>query len=192
MEGSGQAQAARPPTASRRSSTRHSVPASSTGRSPFHLHQPEQARLVGLGRSPASSSAAWSAAAGVSGLRRGVCRWGLDAWPGLVWPYAARAWMTAGPAAVCPLPRSFGWGSPVTGTSKGDNRVMPPALAGPPEELAGRQAGQAATGLVLPDGPRYPRIVQAVLWLKQPTWFLGHCSRAYGDVFTMRLPLGIT
>src|SRR6266852_882262 len=53
MEGSGQAQAARPPTASRRSSTRHSVPASSTGRSPFHLHQPEQARLVGLGRSPA-------------------------------------------------------------------------------------------------------------------------------------------
>ncbi len=68
---------------------------------------------------------------------------------------------------------------------------MPPALAGPPEELAGRQAGQAATGLVLPDGPRYPRIVQAVLWLKQPTWFLGHCSRAYGDVFTMRLPLGI-
>src|SRR5215471_1242770 len=43
---------------------------------------------------------------------------------------------------------------------------------------------------VLPDGPRHPRIVQAWLWLKRPTWFLDHCSRAYGDVFTMRLPLG--
>jgi cytochrome P450 len=68
---------------------------------------------------------------------------------------------------------------------------MPPALAGPPEELAGRQAGLAVPGLVLPDGPRYPRIVQALLWLKEPVWFLDHCSRAYGDVFTMRLPLGI-
>src|SRR5262245_32689636 len=45
---------------------------------------------------------------------------------------------------------------------------------------------------VLPDGPRHPRIVQAWLWLKKPTWFLDHCSRAYGDVFTMRLPLGMT
>jgi cytochrome P450 len=44
---------------------------------------------------------------------------------------------------------------------------------------------------VLPDGPRHPRIVQAWLWLKRPTWFLDHCSRAYGDVFTMRLPLGM-
>jgi cytochrome P450 len=44
---------------------------------------------------------------------------------------------------------------------------------------------------VLPDGPRHPRIVQAWLWLKKPTWFLDHCSRAYGDVFTMRLPLGM-
>ena len=44
---------------------------------------------------------------------------------------------------------------------------------------------------VLPDGPRHPRIVQAWLWLKKPTWFLDRCSRAYGDVFTMRLPLGM-
>src|SRR6516165_1618471 len=44
---------------------------------------------------------------------------------------------------------------------------------------------------VLPDGPNQPRIVQAWLWLKQPIWFLDHCSRAYGDVFTMRLPLGM-
>src|SRR5215467_1290918 len=43
---------------------------------------------------------------------------------------------------------------------------------------------------VLPDGPGHPRIVQAWLWLKRPTWFLDHCSRAHGDVFTMRLPLG--
>src|SRR5215469_5880525 len=67
---------------------------------------------------------------------------------------------------------------------------MPPKLAGPPEELAGRAAGKAVPSRAFPGGPRYPRIVQAVLWLKQPTWFLGHCSRTYGDVFTMRLPLG--
>jgi cytochrome P450 len=34
-------------------------------------------------------------------------------------------------------------------------------------------------------------MVQALLWTKGPTWFLRHCVRAYGDVFTMRLPLGI-
>src|SRR5215472_4925673 len=43
---------------------------------------------------------------------------------------------------------------------------------------------------VLPAGPRYPRIVQALLWLKQPTRLLEHCARRYGDVFTLRLPLG--
>src|SRR5439155_12072226 len=63
--------------------------------------------------------------------------------------------------------------------------------AGVPEEVAGRQAGQDAPSLVLPNGPRYPRIVQAWLWLKKPTWFLDRCSRAYGGVFTMRLPLGM-
>lgn len=68
---------------------------------------------------------------------------------------------------------------------------MSSALAGPPGELAGHPAGRAAPSLVLPEGPHYPRMVQAWLWLKQPTWFLDHCSRAYGDVFTMRLPLGI-
>jgi cytochrome P450 len=68
---------------------------------------------------------------------------------------------------------------------------MPPALAGSPEELTGPAAGQVVPGLVFPEGPRYPRIVQAMLWLKQPTWFLGHCSATYGDVFTMRLPLGV-
>jgi len=68
---------------------------------------------------------------------------------------------------------------------------MPSPLAGSSEELAGRQVGQAAPSPVLPDGPRHPRIVQAWLWLKKPTWFLDHCSRAYGEVFTMRLPLGM-
>jgi hypothetical protein len=59
------------------------------------------------------------------------------------------------------------------------------------EELSGRRVGPGAPGVVLPDGPRHPRIVQAWLWLKKPTWFLDHCSGAYGDVFTMRLPLGM-
>ena len=68
---------------------------------------------------------------------------------------------------------------------------MPSPLAGSSEELAGRQVGQATPSPVLPDGPRHPRIVQAWLWLKKPTWFLDHCSRAYGEVFTMRLPLGM-
>jgi len=52
--------------------------------------------------------------------------------------------------------------------------------------LAGHRAGSAAPDLVLPDGPASPRIVQAWLWIKKPLWFLEHCSRAYGDVFTMR------
>lgn len=63
--------------------------------------------------------------------------------------------------------------------------------AGLPDELADHQAGQDASRPVLPEGPRYPRIVQAWLWLKKPTWFLDRCSAAYGDVFTMRLPLGL-
>jgi cytochrome P450 len=65
---------------------------------------------------------------------------------------------------------------------------MPPALAGPPEELAARHD---VPGPALPDGPHLPRIAQALLWLKQPTWFLEHCARSYGDVFTVRLPLGM-
>ena len=67
---------------------------------------------------------------------------------------------------------------------------MPPALHGSAEEHAGRLGGRASPGPALPEGPRYPRFVQAMLWLKQPTWFLDHCSRTYGEVFTMRLPLG--
>ena len=72
-----------------------------------------------------------------------------------------------------------------------DNWVMTSALAGPPGELAGRRPGRAAPGPAFPDGPRLPRVVQAWLWLKQPARFLGYCWRAYGDVFTMRLPFGI-
>jgi cytochrome P450 family 135 len=44
---------------------------------------------------------------------------------------------------------------------------------------------------MLPAGPSVPRLVQAWLWLKRPERFLAHCARAYGDVFTMRLPLGM-
>src|SRR5690349_11543649 len=61
--------------------------------------------------------------------------------------------------------------------------VMASPLAGLPDELAGHQLRQGAPRLVLPNGPGYPRIVQAWLWLKKPTWFLDRCSRAYGDVF---------
>ena len=68
---------------------------------------------------------------------------------------------------------------------------MASPLAGLPEELAGHQAGPGAPGPVLPDGPGYPRIVQAWLWLKKPTWYLDRCARAYGDVFSMRLPFGV-
>src|SRR5260370_1381286 len=68
---------------------------------------------------------------------------------------------------------------------------MASPLPGLPDELAGHQVRQGAPSLVLPNGPGYPRIVQAWLWLKKPTWFLDRCSRAYGDVFTMRLPFGI-
>ena len=68
------------------------------------------------------------------------------------------------------------------GWDRDDNGVMQPALAGPLEELA-RPA--------LPGGPRLPRAVQAWLWLKHPTRFLGRCARAYGDVFTIRLPFGL-
>jgi cytochrome P450 family 135 len=43
----------------------------------------------------------------------------------------------------------------------------------------------------LPEGPGGPRMVQAWFWLKRPVWFLERCSRAYGDVFTMRMPFGM-
>ena len=68
---------------------------------------------------------------------------------------------------------------------------MASPLAGLPDELAGHQVRQGAPSPILPNGPGYPRIVQAWLWLKKPTWFLDRCSRAYGDVFAMRLPFGI-
>jgi len=64
-------------------------------------------------------------------------------------------------------------------------------MASPRTDLAGHRAGQGASRRILPNGPRYPRIVQAWLWLKKPTWFLDRCSAAYGDVFTIRLPLGM-
>src|SRR5215472_16427998 len=68
---------------------------------------------------------------------------------------------------------------------------MASPLAVLPDELAGHQVHQGAASPDLPNGPDYPRIVQAWLWLKKPTWFLDRCSRAYGDVFTMRLPFGL-
>src|SRR6201995_3098264 len=67
---------------------------------------------------------------------------------------------------------------------------MASPLAGLPDELAGHQVQQGAPSPILPNGPGYPRIVQAWLLLKKPTWFLARFSRASGDVFTMRPPFG--
>jgi cytochrome P450 len=61
----------------------------------------------------------------------------------------------------------------------------------PPGELADREGRRAAPGPALPEGPHLPRFVQALLWVKQPTWLLDRSARTYGDVFTIRLPLGM-
>jgi len=71
------------------------------------------------------------------------------------------------------------------------NEVMASSRAGLPDELAGHEIPPDAPSPGLPDGPGYPRVVQAWLWLKKPTWFLDRCSRAYGDLFTLRLPFGM-
>jgi cytochrome P450 family 135 len=68
---------------------------------------------------------------------------------------------------------------------------MASPLARSSAKPAGQQVRPTASDFALPDGPAYPRIVQAWLWLKRPLWFLDRCTRAYGDVFTMRLPLGM-
>ena len=39
----------------------------------------------------------------------------------------------------------------------------------------------------LPPGPRLPRVLQMVKWIKWPIPFMHACAAAYGDAFTMRL-----
>jgi cytochrome P450 family 135 len=68
---------------------------------------------------------------------------------------------------------------------------MASPLARSSGKVAHHQVRPASSDPAFPFGPHYPRIVQAWLWLKRPLWFLDHCSRTYGDVFTMRLPLGM-
>jgi cytochrome P450 family 135 len=68
---------------------------------------------------------------------------------------------------------------------------MASPLARSSRRAADHQVRPAGSDPAFPFGPHYPRIIQAWLWLKRPLWFLEHCSRAYGDVFTMRLPLGM-
>lgn len=41
---------------------------------------------------------------------------------------------------------------------------------------------------VLPPGPRLPRVVQSVLYLKFREWFLPAMHRRYGDVFSLHVP----
>ena len=43
--------------------------------------------------------------------------------------------------------------------------------------MLSRLAGQGAPSVILPDGPRDPRIIQVWLWLKKPTWFLDQLMR---------------
>ncbi len=40
----------------------------------------------------------------------------------------------------------------------------------------------------LPPGPKAPRIVQAISYIRDPYGFMGQCHRRYGDSFTLRLP----
>jgi cytochrome P450 family 135 len=42
----------------------------------------------------------------------------------------------------------------------------------------------------LPPGPRWPRLVQTVLWGTQPGALSRYCSRRFGEVFTLR-PIGL-
>ena len=49
--------------------------------------------------------------------------------------------------------------------------------------VANRRSARAR----IPPGPRWPQIVQTVAWVKRPTRFLRYCSRAYGDLFTVRM-----
>ena len=39
----------------------------------------------------------------------------------------------------------------------------------------------------LPPGPRRPRALQAVAWMRRPLPFLEQCHRRYGDTFTLRI-----
>ena len=45
---------------------------------------------------------------------------------------------------------------------------------------------QVADG-ALPPGPRLPRALQAIGWVKRPLPFLERCQRRYGDTFTLRM-----
>lgn len=40
----------------------------------------------------------------------------------------------------------------------------------------------------LPSGPRRPKVLQALAFGRDPTGFLDHCAREYGDAFTLRMP----
>ena len=43
---------------------------------------------------------------------------------------------------------------------------------------------------MLPPGPREPAILQIGRWITQPIALLENCQRRYGDVFTLRAPVG--
>ena len=41
--------------------------------------------------------------------------------------------------------------------------------------------------MTLPPGPRMPRAMQAIGWMKRPLAFMERCQRRYGDIFTLRI-----
>lgn len=41
--------------------------------------------------------------------------------------------------------------------------------------------------MALPPGPRLPKLVQTLNWIRRPIPFLQECARRYGDIFTFRL-----
>jgi cytochrome P450 len=58
------------------------------------------------------------------------------------------------------------------------------------DELSGAPVRRATREQRLPPGPRLPVPIQTLLWGTSPTGFLSRAQRRYGDIFTIRLPLG--
>jgi cytochrome P450 len=42
----------------------------------------------------------------------------------------------------------------------------------------------------LPPGPRWPALVQAMMWSTRPLWLADRCARHFGEAYTLRSPAG--
>src|SRR5512145_1435098 len=65
----------------------------------------------------------------------------------------------------------------------------PVTIAVCPSSLTAREPILRPT-MSLPPGPRAPAAVQMWEWIARPIPFLERCSRRYGDLFTVRFPIG--